>query len=70
MIVLKANTEQYNELNGYVPKPGHILLFALDGNKDWIIGLDILEDEDFVSIREQLNELERVEYVPPPEEEE
>lgn len=68
MIVLHANNEQYNKLNGY--KNEYVALeFAKDGLDRWIIGVQVLEDENLKEIYNQLNELERVEYIPIKEDE-
>jgi hypothetical protein len=61
--VLKANIEQYNAVNGYqngIQK----LDFAIDKNNNYIMVLDILTNPYFAEIRNQLNELERIEYIP------
>jgi len=64
MKVLKATKTQYNSLNGY--KNGLSKLeFANDVNDNWIVGLEVLEDENFAEIRSQLNELTQIEYVEP-----
>jgi phosphosulfolactate phosphohydrolase-like enzyme len=69
MIVLKATREQHVILDGY--RNGHnVLKFAKDGNDNWIVGLQVLNDSAFEAIHDQLNELERIEYVPIIEEEE
>lgn len=68
MIVLLANKEQYNKLNGY--KNDFVALqFAKDGLDRWVIGMQVLEDENLKEIYNQLNELERVEYIPIKEDE-
>jgi len=68
MIVLKATPTQYKALDGY--KNGdNLLKFAKDGNDNWIVGTAVLNDIAFKAIHDQLNELERIEYVPIPEEE-
>jgi len=68
MIVLKATQAQYDALDGY--KNGdNLLKFAKDGNENWIVGTAVLKDSAFEPIHDQLNELERIEYVPIPEEE-
>ena len=70
MIVLHANTEQYNALNGYKNKSSE-LLFVKDGSDRWIVGLQVLDDPHFSEIHEQLEQLERIEYTPvPPEDNE
>lgn len=69
MIVLKATQTQFDALDGY--KNGdNLLKFAKDGNNNWIVGLQVLDDSAFEPIHDQLNELERIEYVPIPEPEE
>ena len=66
MIVLHPNTEQYNALNGYRYKSSE-LLFVKDGSNRWIVGISVLSDSAFAAIHDQLNALERIEYVPVPE---
>ena len=61
MIVLHPNTEQYNDLNGYI-KNSSKLEFVKDSSDIWIVGLEVLNDSNFEAIKEQLNELERIEY--------
>jgi hypothetical protein len=63
MIVLHATTEQYNDLNGYYNQC-YKLLFAKDALDRWIIGLEVLECNEFSAIHDKLNELERIEYAP------
>jgi hypothetical protein len=65
MIVLHPNTEQYNALNGYVHNSSE-LLFVLDGSDRWIVGLQVLDDANFAEIHDQLEQLERIQYTPPP----
>jgi hypothetical protein len=67
MIVLHPNAEQYTALNGYRYKSSE-LLFVKDGSDRWIVGLQVLNDPNFAEIHDQLNELERIEYTPIPEE--
>ena len=62
MKVLKANKTQYNQLNGYeigVSK----LEFVKDGANNWIVGLDVIHNGNFLEIREQLLELQEIEYI-------
>lgn len=66
MIVLHPNTEQYNALNGYTNGVCR-LEFIKDGADKWFVGLDALTYEPFQPIYDQLNELERIEYTPFPE---
>ena len=61
MIVLHPNTEQYNALNGYTNNSSE-LLFVKDGSDRWIVGVEVLNDDNFEAIHNQLNELERIEY--------
>lgn len=68
MIILHPNTEQYNALNGYKYKNSE-LIFVLDGSGRYIVGLNVLKDPNFAAIHDQLNELERIEYTPTPEQE-
>ena len=67
MIVLHANTQEYNALNGYKYKSSE-LLFVKDGSDRWIVGLQVLDDPHFAEIHEQLEQLERIEYTPFPDE--
>jgi hypothetical protein len=66
MLVLHPNLEQYNALNGYKNNSSE-LLFVKDGSDRWIVGLEVLNDSNFSEIYDQLNELERIEYTPFPE---
>jgi hypothetical protein len=63
--VLHPNDEQYNALNGYRHNSSE-LLFVKDGSDRWIVGLEVLGDPNFAEIHEQLDQLERIEYTPPP----
>ena len=63
MLVLHPNLEQYNTLNGYKNKTSE-LLFVKDGSDRWIVGIEVLNDENFEGIKEQLILLERIEYTP------
>lgn len=69
MIVLHPNTEQYNALDGY-RNGNSILKFVKDGSDIWIVGLNVLTDLEFEAIHDQLEQLERIEYTPMPDEEE
>jgi hypothetical protein len=66
MTVLHPNLEQYTALNGYKNNASE-LLFVKDGSDRWIVGLEVLNDPNFLEIHDQLNELERIEYTPFPE---
>jgi hypothetical protein len=65
IIVLHPNAEQYNALNGYMHNSSE-LLFVKDGSDRWIVGLEVLNDSNFAEIHDQLDQLERIEYTPPP----
>jgi hypothetical protein len=67
MNVLHPNTEQYNALNGYRHNSSE-LLFVLDGSGRYIVSLQVLDDPHFAEIHEQLEQLERIEYTPFPDE--
>ncbi len=67
IIVLHPNAEQYIALNGYRHNSSE-LLFVKDGSDRWIVGLEVLNDPNFTEIHDQLNELERIEYTPFPDE--
>jgi hypothetical protein len=66
MIVLKATQAQYESLDGY-RNGDNLLKFVKDGNDNWIVGTAVLNDSSFEAIHDQLNELERIEYVPIPD---
>jgi hypothetical protein len=63
MIVLHPNTEQFNALNGYKHNASE-LLFVTDGSGRYIVGLELLTDENFAEIHKQLEQLERIQYTP------
>jgi hypothetical protein len=67
MIVLHPNNEQYTLLNGYRHNSSE-LLFVKDGSGRWIVGTEVLNDPNFIEIHDQLNELERIEFTPFPDE--
>jgi hypothetical protein len=62
MLVLKANTEQYNALN-YYENNGNILEFVKDGNDNWIVGMNVLTAECFYEIWHDLSQLETIEFL-------
>jgi len=66
MIVLKATQTQFDALDGY-ENGENLLKFVKDGNDNWILGTAVLNDSAFEAIHDQLNELERIDYVPIPE---
>lgn len=63
MIVLKATQTQFDALDEY-RNGGNLLKFAKDGNGNWVVGTQVLDDPNFAEIHDQLNELERIEYTP------
>ena len=67
MIVLHPNEEQYTALNGYMHNSSE-LLFVKDGSDRWIVGLEVLNDINFAEIHDQLEQLERIEFTPFPDE--
>jgi hypothetical protein len=64
MIVLTATQEQYNSLNGFAQGVS-VLEFVKDGLDRWIVGKEVIHNGNFLEIRNQLLELEEVEYVKP-----
>jgi hypothetical protein len=63
MEVLKANTQQYEALQGFA-NHNHIINFSLDADDNYIIGKQILTDDKFLEIRNQLKQLEVIPYNP------
>jgi hypothetical protein len=63
MEVLKANTAQYEALNGFTNGNSHIS-FIQDADDNWIIGKEVLTDDKFLEIRNQLEKLEVIPYNP------
>lgn len=63
MIVLKATQEQFNALNGYSNKRRK-LNFGIDSNNNRVVGVGVLTNPYYKEIHDQLNELERIEYIP------
>ena len=64
MLVLKANQTQYSKLNGYeigVSK----LEFVKDGAGNWIVGLEVIDNGNFLDIRDELLKLKQIEYIEP-----
>lgn len=64
MNVLLATQEQFEALNGFTQDVS-ILEFTKDGLDRWIVGKDVIHNGNFLTIREQLLQLEEVEFVPP-----
>jgi len=63
MKVLKANTQQYRALQGFA-NVNHIIDFSLDADDNYIIGKEVLTDNKFLEIRNQLEELKVIPYNP------
>jgi len=63
MEVLKANTQQYEDLQGFA-NGNHIINFSLDADDNYIIGKEVLTDNKFIEIRNQLEQLEVIPYNP------
>jgi len=63
MEVLKANTQQYEALQGFANN-NHIINFSLDANNNHIIGKQVLTDDKFLEIRNKLKQLEVIPYNP------
>jgi hypothetical protein len=63
MEVLKANTAQYEALNGFTNENSYIF-FIQDADDNWIIGKEVLTDDEFLEIRNQLELLEVIPYNP------
>ena len=61
MKVLKANTAQYEALNGFTNGNSHIS-FIQDADGNNIIGKEVLTDDKFLEIREELEQLEVIIY--------
>jgi hypothetical protein len=64
MIVLKATETQRKALEGVYLNECE-LKFIQDFNKNWVVNLSVLEDENFIEIKEQLSKLTQIEYVEP-----
>ena len=64
MIVLKATLAQKKALENFYLN-GAELKFIQDFNKNWVVNLSVLEDENFSEIRPQLNKLKQIEYIEP-----
>jgi hypothetical protein len=64
MIVLIATQSQYNNLNETTLGVS-VLQFTKDGLGRWIVGQEVLVDENFLEIRSDLELLKKIEYVAP-----
>ena len=61
MDVLKANQEQFSNLEGFSNGNSYIK-FTQDANDNYIIGKEVLTDDKFLEIREELEQLEVIIY--------
>ena len=64
MKVLKATQAQYEELNSYESGISK-LEFVKDGADNWVVGLEILEDDNFAEIKSSLLLLKQIDYIEP-----
>jgi hypothetical protein len=64
MEVLTATSAQKKALEGNYLNNSE-LKFVFDGNGKYIVGLEILNDDNFIEIREQLLALTKIDYVKP-----
>lgn len=63
MKVLSATQKEAEKLNGnYIN--GSLINFELDANGNYVINQDVLNDYDFIEIRESLLNLPTIEYEP------
>jgi hypothetical protein len=62
--VLIANEEQYERLNGYENNNNH-LIFTKDRDNRWVVGVDNIDNPEFIDIMEDLKELVIGEYLEP-----
>ena len=63
MEVLKANQEQFSNLEGFLNGNSYIK-FTQDADDNYIIGKEVLTDYKFLEIRNQLKQLEVIPYNP------
>ena len=61
--VLLATQEIYERLNGYV-NGNSLLEFIQDGNNNWVVGEEVLNDVAVAEIHEDLQALDKINYVP------
>lgn len=61
--VIKATLEQKQALEGLYLN-GHELRFVEDANGNWVVNDKVITNENFMSIREQLEALPIIEYIP------
>jgi len=63
MKVLKATLKQKNALEGFYEE-GYELKFIEDANGNWVVNDKVVNNGHFLSIREQLQALPLIDYVP------
>lgn len=63
MKVLKATLKQKNALEGFYEE-GYELRFIEDANGNWVVNDKVVNNGHFLSIREQLQALPLIDYVP------
>jgi len=63
-LVLLANQEEYEKLNGY-SFDNHRLEFVKDGLDRWIVNVRIIDNPKFIGVRNDLLSLPIIEYVEP-----
>ena len=63
MDVLKASLEQFSNLEGFSNGNSYIK-FTQDADDNYIIGREVLTDDKFLEIREELEQLEVINYNP------
>lgn len=61
MKVLKATTTQKNKLEGVYGLAE--LRFVQDANSNWVVNEAVLTDDNFISIRTQLDALPKINFV-------
>ena len=63
MKVLKATLKQKNALEGFYEE-GYELRFIEDANGNWVVNDKVVNNGHFLAIREQLQALPLIDYVP------
>jgi hypothetical protein len=63
MKVIVATLKQKKELEGTYLN-GSILEFIIDANAKYVCNISVIEDEDFIEIKEKLIALPQIDYKP------
>jgi hypothetical protein len=63
MKVISATLKQKKELEGTYLN-GSILEFILDSNGKYVCNISVIEDEDFIDIKDKLIALPQIDYKP------